>query len=54
MEKVSEFFGCNVFNDSVMEERLPKDTYQILRTAMKEGKAIDSSIADTVASAMKD
>lgn len=54
MDKVSEIFGCNVFNDSVMVERLPKDTYKILKSAIKEGKGIDSSIADTVASAMKD
>lgn len=54
MDKVSEIFGSNVFNDSVMVERLPKDTYKILKSAIKEGKGIDSSIADTVASAMKD
>ena len=54
MDKVTELFGSNVFNDSVMIERLPKDTYKILKSAIKEGKGIDSSIADTVASAMKD
>ena len=54
MDKVTGLFGSNVFNDSVMVERLPKDTYKILKSAIKEGKGIDSSIADTVASAMKD
>lgn len=54
MDKVTALFGSNVFNDSVMVERLPKDTYKILKSAIKEGKGIDSSIADTVASAMKD
>ena len=54
MDKVSEIFGSMVFNDSVMLERLPESTYKILKTAIKEGKGIDSSIADTVASAMKD
>lgn len=54
MDKVSEIFGSMVFNDSVMLERLPENTYKILKTAIKEGKGIDSSIADTVASAMKD
>ena len=54
MDKVSELFGSKVFNDSVMAERLPEDTYDILKRAIKEGKGIDSSIADTVASAMKD
>ena len=54
MDKVSEIFGSMVFNDSVMLERLPESTYKILKTAIKEGKGIDSSIADTVAAAMKD
>ncbi|MEE1329636.1 MAG: glutamine synthetase III [Acutalibacteraceae bacterium] len=54
MDRVTELFGSNVFNDSVMVERLPKDTYKMLKSAIKEGKGIDSSIADTVASAMKD
>lgn len=54
MEKLSEFFGKNVFSDSVMKERLPKDTYEILKSTIKEGKSLDSSIADTVAEAMKE
>ncbi len=54
MDKVSELFGTNVFNDSVMKERLPEDTYETLKNAIKEGSTIDSSIADTVAAAMKD
>ena len=54
MDKVSEIFGINVFNDSVMKERLPEDVYKILKSTIKEGKGIDSSIADTVANAMKD
>ncbi|MBE6750681.1 MAG: glutamine synthetase type III [Ruminococcaceae bacterium] len=54
MSKVDEIFGLNVFNDSVMKERLPEDVYNILKSTIKEGKTIDSSIADTVATAMKD
>lgn len=54
MDKVSEIFGINVFNDSVMKERLPEDVYNTLKSTIKEGKGIDSSIADTVANAMKD
>ena len=54
MDKVSEIFGINVFNDSVMKERLPQDVYNTLKSTIKEGKGIDSSIADTVANAMKD
>jgi len=52
--KVSEFFGINVFNDAVMKERLPKETYEILKSTIKEGKSLDSSIADIVADAMKE
>ncbi len=54
LEKVYEFFGTNVFNDAVMKERLPADTYEILKSTIKEGKSLDSSIADTVAFAMKE
>ena len=54
MDKVSSIFGINVFNDSVMKERLPEETYNILKSTIKEGNTIDSSIADTVANAMKE
>ena len=53
-KNICEIFGSNVFNDSVMRERLPEDTYAALKSAIKEGKGIDRSIANTVASAMKD
>lgn len=54
MKKVTDIFGSNVFNDSVMKEYLPEDTYKILKSTIEEGKTIDSSIADTVAAAMKE
>lgn len=54
MDKITEIFGSNVFGDAVMKERLPEDTYKILKSTIKEGKGIDSSIADTVANAMKE
>ena len=54
MEKVIEIFGSNVFGDAVMKKRLPKDVYDTLKSTIKEGKGIDSSIADTVANAMKE
>lgn len=49
-----KIFGENVFNDSVMRERLPKPVYQALRTTIAEGLALDDSIADVVANAMKE
>ncbi len=54
MNNIKDFFGYNVFNDSAMRERLPEDTYNALKTAMFEAKAIDSKTADIIASAMKD
>ena len=54
MNNVKELFGSMVFNDSVMKERLPEDTYKKLREAVALGKGIDRSVADTVANAMKD
>ena len=54
MENIKELFGCNVFGDAVMKERLPADIYEKLKSTIKEGKTIDSDIADTVATAMKD
>ncbi len=50
----AESFGCKVFNDSVMSEKLPKDTYKCLRRSIDEGLPLDAHIADIVASAMKD
>lgn len=38
LDKVSEIFGTNVFNDSVMIERLPKDTYKTLKAAIKRAR----------------
>lgn len=54
MSKTEELFGSMVFNDHVMRERLPKDTYKALKRTMENGKKLDPSIADTVANAMKD
>ena len=51
---VSELFGTLVFNDSVMKERLPKETYKAMQKASQEGRRLDSSVANVVANAMKD
>ncbi len=47
------FFGCMVFNDSVMRNRLPKDTYKALKRTIEGGKKLDPDIASIVANAMK-
>ena len=51
---VIENFGTMVFNDSVMRERLPKHIYQSLKKTMNEGSELEKSVADVVASVMKD
>ncbi len=48
-----EIFGEYVFNESVMKSRLSKATVKILKQTIESGFALDSSIADEVASAMK-
>ncbi len=53
-EKPTELFGCNVFNDKVMKDRLPKNVYKSLKRTIEKGEQLDPSIADTVANAMKD
>ena len=53
MSNVPEYFGCMVFNETVMKERLPKDIYESLRKTMEEGSALDSNVANSVAKAMK-
>ena len=50
----TDFFGCNVFNDKVMRERLPKAVYKSLHKTIAFGERMDPSIADTVAAVMKD
>ena len=51
---VSKIFGEDVFNDTVMKERLPKKVYEELRKTIDEGAELSSAVADSVANAMKD
>ena len=51
---VTEVFGSNVFNDAVMQERLPKKVYKELKKTIEEGKELDSATADVVAHEMKE
>ena len=54
MAKVPELFGSMVFNDQMMLERLPKATYKALKKTIQNGEPLDESVANVVASAMKD
>ncbi len=54
MKNVSDFFGCNVFDDRVMKANLSAKVYQSLRKTIDEGAKLDISVANAVAAAMKD
>lgn len=51
---IPELFGSMVFNDSVMREKLPKETYKSLQRTMENGTDLDITVANAVAVAMKD
>ncbi len=53
-KNVPELFGSKVFNDAVMKERLPKDTYKALKKTIDEGTHLQLDVANVVAHAMKD
>ena len=53
-KRVPAYFGSMVFNEKVMQELLPKDIYKALKKTAEQGSAIDISIANVVANAMKD
>ena len=52
--QVTELFGSMVFDESVMRERLPKDTYRELQKTILDGRPLNIKIANAVANAMKD
>ena len=54
MNRIPEIFGSLVFNETVMRERLPKETFKALKKTMDEGTPLDSGVANIVANAMKD
>ena len=52
--KVTEIFGEDVFNDSVMQQRLPKKVYKELKQTILEGKELSLEMADVIAHEMKE
>jgi glutamine synthetase len=52
--RATEIFGSRVFNDEVQRTRLPKPVYRALRRTISRGEPLDNSVADAVASAMKE
>ena len=54
MKNVPNLFGSMVFNDAVMQARLPKDVYKALKKTMALGTHLELDVANVVANAMKD
>ena len=54
MFDVPKNFGSLVFNETVMKDRLPSATFKAYKACVSEGKALDLSIANIIANAMKD
>ena len=54
VQTVADYFGCNVFSDSVMRARLPKNAYKSVMQTKKMGVPLDDDVANIVANAMKD
>ena len=52
--QLKDVFGINVFNEATQRELLPKPVYKALQRTIKQGEPLDPSVADAVASAMKD
>lgn len=54
MHNVPELFGSNVFNQKVMQELLPKETFKLLKKTLDDGIPLDLEVANQVAHAMKE
>jgi len=54
MADISSLFGSMVFNEAIMQQRLPHETYKALYKTIRDGKRLDPQLANVVANAMKD
>ena len=54
MKDIPNLFGSMVFNDAVMQAKLPKETYKALKKTMVQGTHLELDVANVVANAMKD
>ncbi len=52
-ENITSIFGCNVFNDSVMRNRLPEKVYKEFNKAVRSGAPLPEEVADVIAECMK-
>ena len=54
MERLTEIFGMDVFNETVMKERLPEEAFLAWKKAMEDGEPLGRDVADVIAGAMKE
>ncbi len=54
MSNVPELFGSMVFNQKVMQDRLPKETFKALKKTLVDGVPLQLDVANVVAHAMKE
>lgn len=54
MERLTDIFGMDVFNETVMKERLPEEAFMAWKRAMEDGETLARDVADIIAGAMKD
>ncbi len=54
MDNLTSIFGSKVFSESLMKERLPKDTFKALKRTLDKGEELAPEVAEVVANAMKD
>ena len=50
----NQIFGANVFSPAIQRQRLPRDVFRRLQQTLARGEALDTSLADAVALAMKE
>ena len=50
--KVSQYFGCDTFNEQTMRERLPKDVFKAFKHCLKKGTPLTPEVAKGVAQAI--
>ena len=54
IKTVTDYFGCDVFSESVMKERLPAEAYEELKRTLQTGHRLNIDVANIIANAMKD
>ena len=51
---ITDYFGCDVFSEKVMKERLPEEAFKELERTLETGHRLNIDVANIIANAMKD